>query len=58
MEYIIGFLMIGILGGLLIYKITKRKKYVIIFSIIILLMFLLPWILLFLAFSTGAEFPD
>ncbi|WP_226294233.1 hypothetical protein [Aquimarina algicola] len=57
MEYIIGLLVVGVLGGLLVWRITKKRKYVILFSILILLMLLLPWILLLLAFSSGAEFP-
>ena len=57
MDYIIGFLVIGIIGGMLIWQKTKRKKYVVIYSIIILLLLLLPWILLFIAFSSGEEFP-
>jgi|GEM_PF-4802786 len=57
MGYIIGVLFIGIIGGSMIWLTSKRKKYVIIFLIIILLLLVLPWVLLFLAFSNGAEFP-
>jgi len=57
MEYIIGFLIISIVGGILIWKMTKKIKYVIIFLLIMLLILLLPWIFLFFAFESGAEFP-
>ena len=58
MSYIIGFLIIGICGGVFLWLKTKRIKYVVIFSIIILLMLLLPFILLWLAFAFGADLPD
>ena len=58
MLYCIGFLIIGVVGGLLLWMRTKRIKYVIIFSIFILLMLILPFILLWLAFAFGADLPD
>lgn len=58
MGFIIGLLMIGIIGGILIWSKTKRKKNVVLYFLIILLMLLLPFILLFIAFASGAEFKD
>lgn len=57
MEYIFGLLLIGIIGGILIWRKTRRKKYVVVYLIILLLFLLLPWILLFLALASGEEFP-
>jgi hypothetical protein len=47
MFYIIAFLIIGIVGGLLLWLKTRRIKYVIIFSVSILLMLLLSIIIWF-----------
>jgi drug/metabolite transporter superfamily protein YnfA len=58
MQFILGFLLIGIIGGVLIWLKTKRRKYVILFSIVMVLIVLLPWILLFLASASEAEFKD
>jgi len=52
----IGLLLIGVIGALLIWRKTKQKKYVIIFSVFIFLMLqLLPIILIFLL---DDGFPD
>lgn len=58
MEYILGLLILAIVGGVLIWLKTKRTKYVVIYSLVILLLLLLPWVLLLLAFATGADFKD
>ncbi|SHH67089.1 hypothetical protein SAMN05444481_1232 [Flavobacterium frigidimaris] len=58
MLYLEGLLIIGIMGGILIWSISKRKKMVVLFLLLILLLLILPWILLFLAYASEAEFPD
>jgi len=58
MGYIIGIFAIGLSGGLLIWLKTKRRKYLIIYALIILLLLVLPWAFMLLAFAIGAEFPD
>ena len=58
MSYFTKLLIIGVGGGLLLLLTTKRIKYVIIFSVFILLMLFLPFILFWLACAFGADFPD
>lgn len=58
MIYLLLILTIGVLVGTLIWFKTKKPKYVLIYAAIVMLLLLLPWILLVLAFAADAEFPD
>ncbi len=58
MELLIGVIVLGIIGGGLLWWQTKNRRYLIIYTVILFLIILLPWILLFLAFASDAEFKD
>lgn len=59
MGYLFIILPLAILGGFAIWLKTKRKKYVVIYSMIILLLFfLIPCVLFLMALANGeAIFP-
>ena len=54
----IGLLLIGVIGALLIWRKTKQKKYVIIFSVFIFLMLMLQLLPIILIFLLDDGFPD
>ncbi len=58
MELLIGVIVLGIIGGGLLWWQTKNRRYLVIYTVILFLIILLPWILLFLAFASDAEFKD
>ena len=58
MEFLIGVIVLGIAGGGLLWWQTKNRRYLMIYTVILFLIILLPWILLFLAFASDAEFKD